>query len=146
MPIDLSRKTKIPDNLPAGLEIEIRRISASSDKEAYLQKAYDYLSARYRGGRMKTYALIHKAFQKDLEYLWEEPGFMHCTNMNFLLRTMLIKSGLFNEEDIHLKWTFVWFVSPHQYVQVDVGDRWIDVDIWAKRYGIEFGDHAHGFH
>jgi len=71
---------------------------------------------------------------------------MHCTNINRILKSLLIGSGLFREEDIRIKWTLIWYVSPHQHVQVRIGDRWINVDIWAHAYGIEFGDYTHGFH
>ncbi|NLC31349.1 MAG: hypothetical protein GX765_04845 [Candidatus Moranbacteria bacterium] len=85
-------------------------------------------------------------FKKDVCFLWNQDGFLHCTNINYLARILLIESGFFKEEDIVLKWTLVWYISPHQYLRVKmIDDEFINVDIWAKNYKIEFGDYARGF-
>jgi hypothetical protein len=48
---------------------------------------------------------------------------------------------------VHLKWTQIWYISPHQYLQIRVdNNEWINVDVWANVYDIKFGDYAHGFY
>ncbi|MEI6597138.1 MAG: hypothetical protein WCL13_02910, partial [bacterium] len=67
-------------------------------------------------------------------------------NINYVMKTLLIKSDFFKDGDIRLKWTKIWYFSPHQYLQVNIDNKWINIDIWAYAYGIKFGDNAHGFH
>lgn len=146
MPLDFFGKTKLPNNLPSEMEEIIRQLRCAENKEDCLRKVYDILLERYRGYRYKTYFFILGVFRKKTEKLWRETGFMHCTNINYLARILLVKSGKFSEDEIRIKWTLIWFVSPHQFLQVNIGNKWIDIDIWARTYGIEYGDHAHGFH
>lgn len=146
MPLDLFSKSSIPDVLPDEMQKIVDEIKKSSGKEECLKKTYEILIAKYHGSHGKTYTKLIDVFEHDIGTLWSKSGFMHCTNINYVLRTLLIKSDFFKDEDICLKWTLVWYISPHQYVKVRVDNRWVDVDIWAYAYGIKFGDYAHGFH
>lgn len=146
MPLDLFSKTPIPDVLPDDMQKIINEIKKSLNKEECLKRAYGILIAKYRGYRIKIYTKLFDVFKRDIGALWNKSGFMHCTNINYLMRTLLIKSDFFKEADIRLKWTQIWYITPHQYLQVNINDKWINVDIWAYAYGIKFGDNAHGFH
>ncbi len=57
----------------------IKRVSQTSTKSEALRVAYDILSAKYRGGRVKTYALFWRLFETRVETLWGRSGFLHCT-------------------------------------------------------------------
>ena len=53
----------------------------------------------------------------------------------------------FNEDDIKLRKSLSWWISPHQYLEVKISDnKSFNVDPWFRDYGIKFGDYAHGFH
>lgn len=146
MPLDLFSNTPIP-NTPLGkIEETIDNLKESHNQEECLKKTYEILSTKYRGYRIKTYTRLFDIFERDIEKLWNKEGFLHCTNINYLMRVLLMRSGCFTEDDIRIRWTQIWLISPHQYLQVRIGNKWIDVDIWARAYGIPFGDHAHGFH
>lgn len=146
MPLDFFSKTKIPEKLPMEMIGIIDDLKLSPNKEECLENVYDLLSNRYQGARAQTYLKLPLAFKKDAYFLWSQGGFLHCTNINYLARVLLIKSGLFTEGDIELKWTLIWWISPHQYLRVKVSeDKFIDMDIWAKNYGVKFGDYAKGF-
>ena len=69
----------------------------------------------------------------------------HCTNLNYVLRVLLLKSGKFSEEDIKLKYTWI-NLSPHQYLKVNVGGRWVNADPWAGTKGMELDKYARGFY
>ncbi|EKD29428.1 MAG: hypothetical protein ACD_78C00417G0006 [uncultured bacterium (gcode 4)] len=146
MPLDLLSKTQVPDALPRDMQAVVDGLKKSKNQEECLKKTYDILNTKYRGYRVKTYTRLFELFITDIIKLWSRNGFLHCTNINYVMRILLLKSGRFQESDIRLKWTLIWYVSPHQYLQVRVNGKWIDVDIWAHAYGIQFGDHAHGFH
>ncbi len=73
-------------------------------------------------------------------------GYMHCTTMNFILRTMCLRSNYFHEDDIELKWTQTWFLSPHQYMRIRLTeDTYVEVDPWNYQFGIEYGKHGSRF-
>ena len=146
MPLDLFSKTPIPDALPKEMQKIINEIKKSLDKAECLKKVYEILISKYRGYHTKTYLKLFDVFKHDIGLLWNKNGFLHCTNINYVMRTLLIKSDFFTEDDIRLKWTQIWYISPHQYIQVKIDDRWVDIDIWAYAYGIKFGDHYQGFH
>lgn len=146
MPLGLFSKTPIPDVLPEEMQKIINEIKKSLNKEECLKKAYEILISKYRGYRVKTYIKLFDVFKHDIATLWDKNGFLHCTNLNYLLRALLIRSDFFTEDEIHLRWTHIWYISPHQFVQVKIDNKLVNVDIWAYAYGIKFGDNAHGFH
>lgn len=146
MPLDLFSKTLLPKSLPTEIQVTINDLKKSNTKEECLKQAYEIMNKKYRGYRIKTYTRLFDLFTTDIKKLWSRSGFLHCTNINYVMRVLLIKSGHFQESDIRLKWTLIWYMSPHQYLQIKVANKWIDIDIWAYAYGIKFGDHAHGFH
>ncbi|MBU4375686.1 hypothetical protein KKH38_04245 [Patescibacteria group bacterium] len=146
MPLDILSKTPIPDKLPKQMQETINELKKSLDKNDCLKQAYEILTAKYRGQRIKTYTKLFNVFSKDIDKMWSQTGFLHCANINYLMRTLLIKSGFFNNSDIALKWTMVWHVSPHQYIHVIINNKKINIDVWASSRGIKFGDYAHGFH
>ncbi len=141
-------KVPLPDELPVDLKETINKLKQqANDKEHYLHLVYDFLTHRYRGYRFHTYIRFWDLFVHDISKIWHRQGFLHCTTMNYLLRIFLVKSGLFSEDDIKLKYSLIWYISPHQYCSVRVEkDRDIEIDIWNHAYGVGWGDHARGFH
>lgn len=146
MPIDLFSKTPLPQELPEEMKMTINELSRSASQEECLKKAYAVMTARFHGLRGTTYFLFWRLFIKDAAKLWKQKGFMQCTNLNYLMRILLVKSGFFSEEDIELKWTAIWYFSPHQYLRIRLGGKFVNIDIWGRHAGIEFGDYTHGFH
>lgn len=139
-------KTRVLRTLPEGMQEVVDVLKQSHSKEECLRRAYDFLITKYHGGHLKTLSRLPEFFEHDLDVLWKKVGFLHCTNMNIVLRTLLVKSGFFVEEDIRTRWTLLWYISPHQYLEVRVDEKGIAVDVWAHTFGITFGDYAHGFH
>jgi len=143
----ISQIVKIPDKLPKEMEALIKELKKSKTKKACIKKAYSSLLKKYRGYRFYTYIRFFDLFVLDINKIWAKKGFVHCAVLNYLMRILLIKSGLFDEDDIKLKWTLVWYISLHQYLKIRVGqNEFINIDLWGKAYGISFGDYAHGFH
>lgn len=137
-----NRDKEIPDDLA----IFIKDLKKLSGKEECLKKTYEMLTKKYYGKKLRTFINFFDLFICDIGKLWRKSGFMHCTNLNYLAKFILIKSGHFKEEDIQTKWTLIYWISPHQYLRVRTSDdEYIDVDIWANSYGIDFGDYARGF-
>jgi hypothetical protein len=140
-------KTSIPESLPEGMQMVIEQLKNSLNQEDCLKNAYEIMTKKYRGYRVKTYSQLYKVFESDLEKMWERNGFMHCHSLNYLMRILLVKSGHFENGAIENRWTAIWYISPHQYLNVRLENgNSVNVDIWGAVYGIEFGDYAHGFH
>ncbi|MDX9913374.1 MAG: hypothetical protein RBS77_02215 [Candidatus Moranbacteria bacterium] len=146
MPLDFFSKTRLPEKLPVEMSEIIGDLKKSTSKEECLKKVYDLLSGKYQGARVQTYLKFPTIFKKDINLIWSQKGFLHCTNINYVARILLVESNFFEEKDITLRWTLIWHISPHQYLKVKVAEnKFINMDIWAKNYGIEFGDYAKGF-
>lgn len=139
-------KAKVPEKLPKEIEEFIHKLKKSKNKKQCIKKAYLFLSKRYRGYKLETYTKWYMIFDSNINKIWSNPGFLHCTTLNYLIRILLIKSNFFKEEDIKLKWTMIKYISPHQYLEIRISkNEVINVDLWGKSYRIPFGDYAHGF-
>tara|TARA_Y100000310_G_scaffold148238_1_gene147486 strand:- start:727 stop:1170 length:444 start_codon:yes stop_codon:yes gene_type:complete len=144
---NLFSKLRIPKKLPKGMQKAVEKLRKSKNKEDCLRKAYNILTKKYRGYHFRTYIRFFELFITDANKLWNKSGFLHCTNMNYLMRILLVKSGFFKENDITPKLTLIWYKSIHQYLNIKINrNKSINVDPWGKVYGIKFGDFAHGFH
>lgn len=143
-------KDALPENIPVEWqkEIEFLKIKANNAEE-FLSLTYNYLGQKYSYQsrpffrRFKIFPNFQTLFI-SLNDLYQRRGFMHCTQLNFLLRLFLVKSGFFKEEDIKLKYIFVNFFI-HQYAQVYLNNRWIDVDIFDYSNGLKIGEHLKTF-
>ncbi len=140
-------KTEIPETLPDEMREMINEIKRSPNQEQCLGISYEIMTGRYRGYRLRTFTRFFQIFTFDVKELWNKTGFMHCHNMSYLMRILLVESGFFNNNDIENKWTLVWYISPHQYLRVKLNNgEYINIDIWGATHGVKFGEYAHGFH
>lgn len=141
----LFSKELIPTISNQDLLRSIEEVKLAKNKREAIEIAFNLITKKYRGFRFRTYLFFWKAFEKDPNTLWEHNGFLHCTQMNYLLRVLLIKSEWFTENEIKLGYSFVWFVSIHQYLIVSVNGKEIALDPWNYYYGYPMGTYAHGF-
>lgn len=134
------------ETLPEGMRDLTDEIARACDQHEALRYAYEALAKKYRGYHLLTLLRLDRFFITDIETLWQKKGFLHCHHMNYLLRTLLVASGQFIQEEIEAHWTTLWFVSPHQYLAVRLKNgAVVTVDLWGKAFGIPFGSYAHGF-
>ena len=127
------------------LIIAIDKVKAASSQEEALRVAYQLVSEKFWGKRFATYFLFWKFFEWDVNRLWKRRGFMHCTQQNLLMKTLLVESGWFGKDEVSYGYSLVWHVSPHQYLKVKLNGEWLAVDTWNKRYGARLGEYASGF-
>jgi len=136
----------LPNNVPVSWQKEIDSLKVK-DRRAneFLSLAYDYLGQKYlyKGPlffrRFKVFTNFSALFI-NLDDLYRRTGFMHCTQLNFVLRLFLVNSGFFKEEDIKVEHVFLNFFI-HQYLQVKVNNHWLDVDIFGYSDGLKIGQH-----
>ncbi len=102
---------------------------------SYLKMAFSFVLSRWYAVRYKAVTEFPKLFRKDVNIIWQQPGYAHCNTQNYILAVLLVNSKFFKPEDIEFKVVFLNFV-PHQYIKVQVGDKIIDVDPAATSAGI----------
>lgn len=145
---NLFRPLPLPKEIPAVLVNYIEDFSKTSktDKE-FIEKCFFLLVSFQKGKRRELFLHPHRLFWVDLNFLFQFRGYFHCTTINYLLRAMLVKSGRFNEKDIQQIPASTWLIFPHQYLKINLKNNiYLNLDPWAYRFGINFGDFAHGFH
>ncbi len=138
------QQNKIPQELPQDLKGAINDLRGLN-KENVLKKVYTILAEKYKGNRIKTYTRCYQLFNFNLEKLWNQKGFMYCTAINYIFKIILLNSG-FKAKDIRLKWTQIWYMTPHQYLQIRINEEWINIDVWSVFLGTKFGDYSHGLY
>ncbi len=130
------KKTKIPLEISSEFEEVINKINKKSKTDYdFLKNSYDFVVSKYSGQRLETIIKFKYIFKNPFEF---KSRFMPCTLQNHLLRTILIKSGRFSDDNIKL--VIVPFnLIIHQYLKVRIDDRWINVDPWSNHLGVPFG-------
>jgi hypothetical protein len=129
----------VPDKIPEDLEKVIEKLNKESKtNREFLTKAYGHITDRFHGARLKTITKWWYSFRDVFSY---NSGYVPCNLHNYLLRIMLIKSKRFSEKDIKIKTVFFNFFI-HQYLQVKVDSKWINVDPNSKYWGVPFGKRA----
>jgi hypothetical protein len=143
---NLFRKQPLPKNIPIALEKKIKEFSKSKDKELFLKKSFFYIVNKWSGNRINFVLQIHKAFRRDMNKIYSTRGYMHCTTMNYVLRVMAVKSGLFKDSDIELKMTQNWHIAPHQYLRFKISkNKFTTLDPWSYQYGLDYGTYSSSF-
>ena len=141
---NLFSKANIPVKLPKSMQAVIEQLKKSRNREECLKKAYDILTKKFKGCRW--YTSFFDLFVKNVFRLWKKNGHLHCHNLNYLLRILLVKSGFFKDEEIKLKLTFIRPTSLHQYLNIRINaHKSINADPWGKVYGTKFGDYTKSF-
>lgn len=141
-----SGKLSMPQQIPPEVQAKIRELeNASATPEQYLKSAYDYVASTWHAGRFTTIFMASMAFRKDLSKLWDSPGFAHCNTQNYILFVLLADSKFFEADDVRTRTVF-FNVFIHQYLEVKLDGKWIDVDpAGASIHGKPFGEHIEWF-
>lgn len=143
---NLFTKVPIPDILPDELEVKIAELKEGAAPAVFLRRAFDWIVGRWGGSRSGLFTAFGRLFDTRLSTILKTEGYMHCTTMNYLLRVMAVKSGLFEDREIEQVLTHSWYIAPHQYLRVRLdGGKTIDLDPWNYQFGIDYGSHGRGF-
>lgn len=120
------------------------KLAQTSSARECLEQAFSIVTSRYKGDRLHTVTNIYELVY-PLRRLWRLNGHLLCTNLNRVLRDLLIQTQWYEVSDVRYRWTAIWLFSPHQYVQVYIDDDWVDVDVWGYAYGVPLGEYSSGF-
>lgn len=125
-------KWEAPKNVPEEFTQAVNSLERESgNQEIYLQKVYEFVTNKalhkWKHTRFKAGTQLHRLFVKDLREIWQTNKFLYCTAINYFGFCMLVNSKYFSSQDIRVKHNFLNFVL-HQYLQVKVGEQWVDFD------------------
>jgi hypothetical protein len=137
---------EVPKQIPDEMVQMIKTWEAQASKpEDFLQNVFEFVRKNWWSDRFKTILKFPLAFRSDINQIWHERGYAHCTTANYVLFVLLVNSKFFKPGEIRFRQVFLNFFI-HQYLQVRVGDRWLDVDPGGSNIG-KFGlnRHASGF-
>jgi hypothetical protein len=133
------KKAPLPKTLPADFEQAIDELNKKSKtNEEFLHNAYDFITKKYHGARMRTLTDWEYSFKHPFSH---KPGYIPCTIHNYLLRILLVKSNRFSDDDIKTQVVFFNFFI-HQYLKVKINNTWVAVDPNSRYQGVAFGKHA----
>ncbi|MBI5530465.1 MAG: hypothetical protein HY918_03110 [Candidatus Doudnabacteria bacterium] len=123
--------------------------AACINQQAYLEAVYnlvlDKTLHQWHHTRFQAAFRISRLFVKDLLEIWQTKDFLYCTAINYSAFILLAQSKFFTANDIKVKHIFLNFV-PHQYLQVKVGEKWVDFDPAGSGVrGLPLGTHAEWF-
>lgn len=101
-------------------------------KEETLKNIYNYLISNYKGKeeRWKVVSLFYKWYYLDIEKLIGKKQFLPCHLHNRVFMTLLINLG-FKEDNFQRKVKISRFLTPHQYLIVDIGRKY-KIDLFMR--------------
>ncbi len=127
------------------LKERIKEVKQQPNALQAMQYALDVMAQRYDSKAFDSVFHISKLFDRGVNKLWKRTGFMHCTQQNYLLRTLLVKGNKISDENIRLGYSLVWGISPHQFLIVRYKGQEIALDPWNYGRGAKLGRFASGF-
>ncbi|MDI6820579.1 MAG: hypothetical protein QMD65_00145 [Patescibacteria group bacterium] len=142
------RKISIPEVINSEMQKTADEISekTKNSDEKFIKLLLDFLKKRYIIKIGQTHLYPQIMFRKNIDKIWNQIGEKQtCNVLNFALKTMLIKSGRFSENDVKEHLTFYEF-NIHQYLEIKTKNRIIFADSWGYLAGkTNFGEYATGF-
>ena len=133
----------LPKSVPKEMQRAIDKLKRTRNKQDCLNNAYKLLTTRFQGQMMYFLTHFPSLFLTNMDTIWNRTKTLNCNVMNYLMRVLLVGSGKFSNEEIKNKWTMVKGFSPHQYLQVKIGRKTVNIDIWGGTRGKPLGTYAH---
>lgn len=129
--------------IPASMKQQINRLKKKyPTKKKFAKAAYDYLTGKYRGGKIEIIRQRELIFMNDLKKSWNRSGFLPCNQLAYLYYVFLVKSGLYSRDEVSMRITWCNF-NIHRYVHLKLAKEF-DVDIWGAIFEVPYGKHARG--
>jgi len=129
----------IPEQLPDDFEAAITELNRSTDNLEFIQKAYDFVNSRYTSLSYKYLTQPEKLFTTNAEEIWYQTGYQPCDKQTYILQLILIKSGRFQPNEIKIR--SILSLRPHQYLEINLNQSKIALDMWGADHGVAFGNY-----
>lgn len=120
----------------------IKELNKIKDDEKFLKQTFLFVAKRYDAMNAIPFILnLPHLFQQDPNKIIETYGPAYCHIQGLILRTILLKSNRFKPEQIKKKISFFGFVI-HQYTQIKIKNKTLNLDPWAYDIGVPYGSHG----
>ncbi len=136
----------IPTKLDSKTKKAIQSLNKIKGKRKFVRACFNHVDKMFSSEERKIlrgYLAAIKVYKPS--QLIKKRDYDSCSVQNLYLEILLIKSRRFKREEIRKKYSFVNFVL-HKYLQVKLGNKWLDLDPWGYDVGVAFGKHASGFY
>jgi hypothetical protein len=130
-------------NTYRSLEKDIKKLKWDKlTKEQYARKSFDFVAERFK--KVNRCWLKFPWRNMFFNNMWKMKGKgLPCHMQNFFYQKLLLKR--FNKEEIKTIITQSWEkgMAIHFYSKIKLKEKWVDVDVWAKKWGVPFGKNVH---
>jgi hypothetical protein len=99
-------------------------------KEQTLKNIFDYTFNNHGGiaGTIKKFTLLKNLFLNNPEELINEKVPLYCHSQNLIIKTLLVNTNQIKERDIKVKWQLGTDLGIHQYLLVEINNKFFKVD------------------
>jgi hypothetical protein len=119
---------------------EIRRLNKIKDDEKFVKAAFDFVTKRYQSADPLTFLFnLPRLFWHNPNKIIHQKGFAYCHVQNLILKTILLESKRFKEDQITTKLTLT--VIIHQYLVLKTNKLNIELDPYGYTRSIPYGKH-----
>jgi hypothetical protein len=141
--VNIFKKGPVPRTLPKEMQKVVNNLAKTKSKKQCLELAYSIMINRFQG--CGVFFNIGAYFTEEIQVFWDNEKETHCTNLNYILEVLLVRSKKFVKDDIKIMWT-ISVLSPHQYLRIKINEsEWINVDVFAGTFGVKLGEYNSGF-
>ncbi|MDZ7798088.1 MAG: hypothetical protein U5L76_00550 [Patescibacteria group bacterium] len=107
----------------------------SKNKEKTIRNVYDFLIKQYEGHRkIISINSLKQLFKYNVDELLKNKQFLWCHSQNLILKTLLINTGHFKENDIRIKWTITKRLTIHQYIEIRKNNSLYKLDPFYEQF------------
>ncbi|MFH1802848.1 MAG: hypothetical protein ABH864_05380 [archaeon] len=118
----------------------IKNLNKIRNDEEFVKASFKFITARYKSAGPITFILnLPRLFWHNPNKVIEEQGFAFCHVQNLMLKTILTGSKRFSDSMIKTKINFTLVI--HQYLEVSLGKKRIELDPYGFGRGIPHGKH-----
>ncbi|HLC52254.1 MAG TPA: hypothetical protein VJI98_03370 [Candidatus Nanoarchaeia archaeon] len=121
------------------LDREIKKLNwFNLEDHEYIQKSYNFVADRFI--KVNRCWLKYPWRNLFLKNLWKiKKSSLPCHMQNILFQRFLRKRF----KPKHIKTLATWSIKKgliiHFYSRIKIKNKWVDVDVWGKKWGIPFG-------
>lgn len=124
------------------LKDAIKKLNKIKNDEKFVKAVFLFVARKYKIAHNPITFIINlpKAFWHNPNKIIEKDNSIaSCHVQNLMIETILLNSKRFSERDIKRKITFTLVI--HQYLEINVQDKTLQLDPWAYDEGIPYGKH-----
>lgn len=113
----------------------------SDTKIKTIENAYAYMQEHFSGSdnfwKIKNLLSIFKLGDFSTKEILDKKQFLWCHNQNRLLKSILVNTKMFGEDEIVVKRRFFTSFFIHQWLNINLDDRIICIDSYYNIFKIE---------